>query len=568
MNSEEIIISKTKWIEDLRKLVSQYKAEEYNLSQSCLQNDFHLNKIYKKLLFEDINIENRNFNSLQKQLKFYINEAYSYLVGKRISKAENYEFQNIINKIDNLIHKIRNDYKVKFDGLISEEAALQQELDNLDMMFMNEFSKEQENKLREYYNNRINKDEDIEMLNKMSQNQNIKNYSILNIGNGKIHPRSAKTGGVEICGLNRDDGEEQVNNLDLIDKYIDRIMKNLNYSIYGIDEEEITYNDIEKLIKKMNKNHLNIIRIKTDIINSLIEKKLGGSNQGWEPKEHEEFLKLKTSHNNRINTYEFLTSLSTVIPYIPVSELKNHIQLYEKYTKINDIKKLLLQKYKEIKREQEELEKEKKMKKLKQDKINRELQKKEMENKHKIQEERRQKVNEWKQNKEKEFYEKSKKLMEEQKIQKQKEKEIYYINKIKNQYILNDYHKKKEVEEQKRKNMEEEEKKKRGLSINKFDIERIKEKEDALLEKKIVAKRIKSSKGLSKELMYQNYKMREKEKLKYIPSKYNELTTQSKNRKREKFDPKKEKGKDACTMANNVLGRTTRAIPLWRQGIK
>ena len=568
MNSEEIIISKTKWIEDLRKLVSQYKAEEYNLSQSCLQNDFHLNKIYKKLLFEDINIENRNFNSLQKQLKFYINEAYSYLVGKRISKAENYEFQNIINKIDNLIHKIRNDYKVKFDGLISEEAALQQELDNLDMMFMNEFSKEQENKLREYYNNRINKDEDIEMLNKMSQNQNIKNYSILNIGNGNIHPRSAKTGGVEISGLNRDDGEEQVNNLDLIDKYIDRIMKNLNYSIYGIDEEEITYNDIEKLIKKMNKNHLNIIRIKTDIINSLIEKKLGGSNQGWEPKEHEEFLKLKTSHNNRINTYEFLTSLSTVIPYIPVSELKNHIQLYEKYTKINDIKKLLLQKYKEIKREQEELEKEKKMKKLKQDKINRELQKKEMENKHKIQEERRQKVNEWKQNKEKEFYEKSKKLMEEQKIQKQKEKEIYYINKIKNQYILNDYHKKKEEEEQKRKNMEEEEKKKRGLSINKFDIERIKEKEDALLEKKIVAKRIKSSKGLSKELMYQNYKMREKEKLKYIPSKYNELTTQSKNRKREKFDPKKEKGKDACTMANNVLGRTTRAIPLWRQGIK
>ena len=59
----------------------------------------------------------------------------------------------------------------------------------------------------------------------------------------------------------------------------------------------------------------------------------------------------------------------------------------------------------------------------------------------------------------------------------------------------------------------------------------------------------------------------EKEKMKYIPSKYNELTTQSKNRKREKFDPKKEKGKDACTMANNVLGKTSRAIPLWRQGL-
>jgi len=567
-NTQQNIISKTKWVDDLRKLVSQYKSEEFNLSQSYLQSDFHLNKIYKKLLFDDINIEYKNFNSLQKQLKFYINEAYSYLVGKRISKTENYEFQNKINKIDNLLHKIRNDYKIKFDSLLGEEATLEQELDNYDMMFMNQFSKEQENKLREYYNNRLNQDEDIELLNKMSQNQNIKNYSLLNVGN-KNHPISAITKkGMKGIAENEEDGNsEQVYNLDLIDKYIDKIMTNVNYSLYGLDEEEITYNDIEKLIKKMNKNHLNIIRIKTDIINSIIEKKLGGNYQGWEPKEHEEFLKLKTSHNNRINTFEFLTSLSTTIPYIPVSELKNHIRLYEKYTKINDIKKLLLQKYKEIKKQQEELEKEKKIKKLKQEKLNRELQKKEMANKMKIQEERRQKVFEWKQNKEKEFYEKRQKLMEEQKMQKQKEKEAYYMNKQRNQYLLNDYYRKKEEEEQKKKIMEEEEKKKRGLSINKFDIDRIKEKEDALLEKKIVAKRVKSSKGISNELMYQNYKMKEKEKMKYIPSKYNQLTTQSKNRKREKFDPKKDKGKDACTMANNVLGKTSRAIPLWRQGL-
>ena len=566
MNSQENIISKTKWIEDLRKNASQYKSEEFNLSQSYLQNDFHLNKIYKKLLVDDINTEYKNFNSLQKQLKFYINEAYSYLVGKRISKTENYEFQNKINKIENLLHKIRNDYKGKFDSLLTEEATLQQELDNYDMIFMNEFSKEQENKLREYYNNRLNQDEDMEMLNKMSQNQNMKNYSILNIGNTKTHPKSASAN-IGNGGEN-DAGKEQVYNLDVIDKYIDRIMTNVNYSVYGIDEEEITYNDVEKLIKKMNKNHLSIIRIKTDIINSIIEKKLGGNNQGWEPKEHEEFLKLKISHNNRINTYEFLTSLSNTIPYIPVSELKNHIHLYEKFIKINDIKKLLLQKYKEIKKQSEEEEKEKKIKKLKQDKINRELQKKEMANKHKIQEERRQKVFEWKQNKEREFYEKRQKLMEEQKMQRQKERETYYMNKQKNQYILEDYYRKKDEEEQKRKMIEEEEKKKRGLSINKFDIERIRGKEDALLEKKIVAKRIKSTKGLNNEIKYQNYKMKEKEKMKYIPSKYKELTTQSKNRKREKFDPKKEKGRDACTMANNVLGRTSRAIPMWRQGLK
>ena len=462
------------------------------------------------------------------------------------------------------MHKIGNDYKVKFDSLLGEKATLQQELDNYDMIFMNEFSKDQENKLREYYNSRINQDEDMELLNKMSQNSNMKNYSLLNLGNKKKVQGVQKGAPPHQTPL--EDTKEQVCNLDLIDKYIERVMTNANYSTYGIYEEEISYNEVEKLIKKMNKNHLNIIRIKTDIINSIIDKKLGGSNQGWEPKEHEEFLKLKSSYNNRINTYEFLSALSTTIPYIPVSELKNHIHLYEKYIKINDIKKLLLQKFKEIKKLEEEQEKEKKMKKLKEDKINRELQKKERANKYKIQEERRQKVYEWKQNKEKEFYEKRQKMMEEQKMQKMKEKEIYYMNKQRNQYALEDYYRRKE--EEKRKKEEEEEKKKRGTSINKFDIDRIKEKEEVLLEKKIVAKRVKSSKGLSNELMYQNYKMKEKEKLKYIPSKVNELTTQSKNRKREKFDPKKEKGRDACTMANNVLGKTTRAIPLWRQGLK
>ena len=569
MNSEKII-SKTKWIDDLRKITSQYKSEEFNLTQSCLQTDFHLNKIYKSLLIDEINSEYKTFNSFQKQLKFYINEAYSYIVGKKISKTENFEFQNKINKIENLILKIRNEYKLKFDSLLAEETSLEKELDNYDMMFMNQFSKEQENKLREYYNSRLNKDEDMEMLNKMNnQNENMKNYSILNVLNKKENIKSVNNIKINSNEINEEEQDEKkvYNNLDLIDKYIDKIMTNINYQIYGIDEEEITFNDIEKLIKKMNKNHLKIIRIKTDIINAIIEKKLGGNNLGWEPKEHEEFIKLKNNYNNRINTYEFLTSLSTTIPYIPVSELKNHISLYEKYIKINDIKKLLLNKYKEIKKKKEEEEKENRIKKLSEEKKIREKQKKEAKDKFKIQEQRRQKVMEWKLNKEKELMEKRQIQFEEKKIQRQKEKEIYYINKIKNQYILEDYHRKKEKEKEERERLIEEEKIKNAQNINKFDIDRIKDKEDNLLQKKLEAKQIKDANKKSQEIKYQNYKIKEKQKLKYIPSKLIESTTQSKNRKREKFDPNKEQKKDACTMANNVLGRTTRAIPTWRQGL-
>ena len=569
MNSEKII-SKTKWIDDLRKITSQYKSEEFNLTQSCLQTDFHLNKIYKSLLIDEINSEYKTFNSFQKQLKFYINEAYSYIVGKKISKTENFEFQNKINKIENLILKIRNEYKLKFDSLLAEETSLEKELDNYDLIFMNEFAKEQENKLREYYNSRLNKDEDMEMLNKMNnQNENMKNYSILNVLNKKENIKSVNNIKINSNEINEEEQDEKkvYNNLDLIDKYIDKIMTNINYQIYGIDEEEITFNDIEKLIKKMNKNHLKIIRIKTDIINAIIEKKLGGNNLGWEPKEHEEFIKLKNNYNNRINTYEFLTSLSTTIPYIPVSELKNHISLYEKYIKINDIKKLLLNKYKEIKKKKEEEEKENRIKKLSEEKKIREKQKKEAKDKFKIQEQRRQKVMEWKLNKEKELMEKRQIQFEEKKIQRQKEKEIYYINKIKNQYILEDYHRKKEKEKEERERLIEEEKIKNAQNINKFDIDRIKDKEDNLLQKKLEAKQIKDANKKSQEIKYQNYKIKEKQKLKYIPSKLIESTTQSKNRKREKFDPNKEQKKDAYTMANNVLGRTTRAIPTWRQGL-
>ena len=580
MNSDKII-SKTKWVDDLRKIVSQYKSEEFNLTQSCLQTDFHLNKIYKSLLIDEINSEYKNFNSLQKQLKFYINEAYSYIVGKKISKTDNFEFQNKISKIENLILKIRNEYKIKFDTLLAEETSLEKELDNYDLIFMEEFAKEQENKLREYYNNRLNKDEDMEMLNNMNNqnDNNMKNYSILNVLNKKnqntnqnkssgINKNKDKLNSEEENNKDIQEEKQVYNNLDLIDKYIDKIMTNVNYPIYGInDEEEITFNDIEKLVKKMNQNHLKIIRIKTDIINAIIEKKLGGNNQGWEPKEHEEFIKLKNAYNNRINTYEFLTALSQTIPYIPVSELKNHIYLYEKFVKINDIKKLLLNKYKEIKKKKEEDEKEKKIQKIKEERKLREEQKKDARNKQKIQEERRQKVLEWKQNKEKELLAKQQILYEEKKIQRQKEKEIYYINKIKNHYALEEYHQRKKQEQEEKAKLIEEEKNKLAQNINKFDIDRIKDKEDALLQKKLDAKQVKVSNKLSQEIKYQNYKIKEKEKLKYVPSKLKESTTQSKNRKREKFDPNKEQKKDAYTMANNVLGRTTRAVPSWRQGL-
>ena len=51
-----------------------------------------------------------------------------------------------------------------------------------------------------------------------------------------------------------------------------------------------------------------------------------------------------------------------------------------------------------------------------------------------------------------------------------------------------------------------------------------------------------------------------------IETKINQTTEGFKNKQRTKFNPKTDKGKDACTMANNLLGHMSRAVPAWRKG--
>ena len=88
---------------------------------------------------------------------------------------------------------------------------------------------------------------------------------------------------------------------------------------------------------------------------NIIEKKLGGINLGWQQKEQEEFLKLRKSHHNKINNYEFLTDLNNLIPYMTSIEHKNHILLFEKYSQLIEIKNLLINKYKELKYENNDI---------------------------------------------------------------------------------------------------------------------------------------------------------------------------------------------------------------------
>ena len=52
-----------------------------------------------------------------------------------------------------------------------------------------------------------------------------------------------------------------------------------------------------------------------------------------------------------------------------------------------------------------------------------------------------------------------------------------------------------------------------------------------------------------------------------VESKLNQETQAMKDKKREKFDGTKDKGRDAMTMGGNLLGVASRAMPFWRQGL-
>ena len=91
-------ISKPQWIEDFRKMSNLFKAEENALIQSFLQEDYSLSKIYQTLLKNDTEKEQNNFKILEKQLKFYINEAFSYFLTNNAKRSNNYDFQNNIKK--------------------------------------------------------------------------------------------------------------------------------------------------------------------------------------------------------------------------------------------------------------------------------------------------------------------------------------------------------------------------------------------------------------------------------------------------------------------------------------
>ena len=515
-------LSKTQWLDDYKKLSTLYQLEERNLIQTFLKDDYHLSKIYATLLKTDIQSEQKTFTDIEKQLKLFINEAHSYFQSKSLSKATTNNIRTKVKKIDELILKTRKEFKTKFECLLTEEDILEKELQEYESKFITYFPS--------------------------STTTTLDNVSLINNNTDEQQQQQPML------------GSSNSNKLETITLYVQNIITSPGMII---DTLTPSFSDIETIVKHCAYAQLSQLKEKVELIDNVIDKKLGGATLTWQSKEHEDFLKVKNIHNNKINTYEFLTELSNTIPYLPSSELKNHIKLYDKYSHLNDVKKLLLRRYRELKIEKDEQEKRKVMECLRTDKEKLNTKQNDKQQQHLQQlEEKKQKVREWKQMKEKQNTEMLKHKQEQERKVKEKERQQYMLIKARNQELISEYKKRKEYEiycKQKQQAI--------AHVVDPIDMERIKEREDELLEKKRNVIRAKSSKQLPYETTYAKYKLNQNKKYSNVSNKLNELTTGSQNKQRHKFNPQTDQAKDACTMANNLLGHVSRGVPAWRKGM-
>jgi len=516
---QDTFSNKKEWIDIYKKNVSLLRNEEKNLINTFLSQDFHLTKLYKNTLEEE-NTENNAIKDNIKLIRNQITEAGNIFKGVKLVK--NKEIRVKLNKLEENINKIRLDFKSRFENLLNEEELLEKEIMETQLRLENgEFNKMfPENEI-------VDNKENIEEREINNTKQVMKNNFISETG--------VKTKGISF---------------EKIMEQIENEKKYFNY-IYSIDE-----------IIRFSESFINLAEVKETI--SILDNKItdiGGPTQGWENKDHQEFLKLRTQHKNKINTLDFLSDLENALPYLSRGELKTHINLFNKFEKLNNVKKVFLDRYKSIKEEQDQEKKVVMLEKVDQKEKNT---KNKMKDYVKSIEDKKKQVEEWKKIKEKEQALQQQAKYEKENAQREKDRQKFLEIIEKNKVVLDEYYKQKELENF-QKDLQDNTNVQTKKNISEIDLERIKEKNMILEEKRKLMVKSKSIKSIRDNENYKKYQMKKVEKMAKVESKLDYKTTAVIQKQRTKHDF--QSNKEASTMANNVLGRMTRAVPEWRKSL-
>ena len=315
------------------------------------------NKKYDLLLKEEKQVENDLTNFDKKSMEEYDKEIEKWINNNNIKP------NNISNNSSILVDNINRDYDKEDISVLfnlidkkNEKNIKYRTIDNLKKYKSENHKNDISSKKNNNYENRTkNKHNLIGNLNIKKNNDNIIRLTTAQIPTKFIDFFDNTEDPLEKYFDFIINEIESANNINFANSGNNNSSKKQinNYNLKNnlINEEKNLINKIYIFVKKLFEDNKSINYLKTKIkyINSIIKDKMDGIYLGWGESEHNEFLILKNFYKEKSNTFIFLTSLNNIFPYMHICELKKHIKLYEIYLKIEKIKKILIDKYTQIK---------------------------------------------------------------------------------------------------------------------------------------------------------------------------------------------------------------------------
>lgn len=341
----------------------------------------------------------------------------------------------------------------------------------------------------------------------------------------------------------------------------------------NFDERDNVNQELYSKTNPLGKEYRDIIEDLFETKNAilLIDQKIehnGGLNCGWPSQEHTIFTQIAFKMQNRIDSVPFMDEVSLELPLKSEPAIFAHITAYKTFKDLDKEKKNLMGQYKALKQRQKDTEAKFNSLKLK------ELESKQQRTKSIGRtQEQRQKDQEllikWKRDKlvnKVLEQEKDAEVTEQVNLKKQKQKQKEMDQK---KLLVEEYRQMKMMEKERQEAVKQNAMKEKQY-VDPETVQRIRMKEELLLEKKQKLMTQQLEKNQQRQLFFEQNILNPEplnDKFATVKSKLKQETMATVSKKREKFDKEKDQAKWADNMAGNLIRAQGRAQVSWRQGL-
>ena len=321
----------------------------------------------------------------------------------------------------------------------------------------------------------------------------------------------------------------------------------------------------EKKEKDEEASEQGVIKTKVAEIDNELQT-LGGRNLGWLKEDHDDFISLFNKHGRSIRSVDFLQALARNFPLFKDKDIALHIQKLEQSMALENEKKTLMERYKDIQRQlgQEQLISFQKKEAENEEMINRDKNKKFKEHNQQV----KKKISEWEVKKEQIYKEKAieeNRIKEKLKKAELERKKKIEEDKIKKHAEILKFREKRQLQAQ----LKDEESRKKKEAAKKIfsmqDLDRIRQKEVDFVSKRELLIEKKLNPIRQKQDRLQQFHKKVQTKFKAVETRVDQPTTSVAKKQTNKFNPTKDSSKFGNNFAGEIIRTEGRRLVAWRQ---